>query len=174
MAHSTADSEEDSPDGHSRFVKNFRPLGKSFGSMLAGSFNVRQELIECAEGPRGVVARIRMSFSPAKPKDQYPSGSFLWEIEPGRTHKNGSGASWTELINTEETRNRQLPVLRIKAPARWAFQLGHNRLVQKAAQRIADILNAGDDSGLSFASYAEAARTNFLPSKCRGNFRQSK
>lgn len=35
---STADFEEDSPDGRSRFIKNFRPLGDSFISALAGSF----------------------------------------------------------------------------------------------------------------------------------------
>lgn len=174
MVDSTADSEEDSPDGHSRFIKNFRPLGDSFGSVLAGSFNVREELIACSAGRNGVMATIQMSFSPARSKDHEPSGSFLWEIAPGQANENEKRACWSELINTEETRSRRLQELRIKVGARWIFQLGHNRLIQKAAQRIADVLNAGDDSGLSFASYAQEARTNFLPSKCRGNNRQSK
>ena len=167
MVDSTADSEEDSPDGHSRFIKNFRPLGDSFGSVLAGSFNIRQELIECSKGPCGVAATIRMSFSPAKLRDQEPSGSFLWKIEPAAANESEMDACWTELINTDETRSRQVPELRFKAGARWAFQLGHNRLIQKAAQRIVDVLNATDDRGVVFADYATADRLNFIPGKCR-------
>ena len=174
MVDSTADSEEDSSDGHSRFIKDFRQLGDSFGSVLAGSFNVRQELTQCLAEPEGVVATIQMSFSPARSKDHEPSGSFLWEIEPSQANDSGRCACWTELINTEETRSRRLPELRIKAGAIWIFQLGHNRLIQRAAQRIADVLNSGDDKGINFASYAQEARRNFLPSKCRENFHSSK
>jgi hypothetical protein len=92
---------------------------------------------------RDVVAIILMSFSPARPGDEEPAGSFLWQIEPPRPNELSNGACWTELINTAETRSRRLPQLRIKRGARWIFQLGHTRLMKKAAERIAEILNAG-------------------------------
>ena len=58
MVDSTCGSEEYSPDRQARFVKNFRPLGGGLGSVLAGSFDVHQELIEYTEGKRGVAAII--------------------------------------------------------------------------------------------------------------------
>ena len=143
MVDSKCGSEEYSPEKQARFVKNFRPLGDSLGSVLAGSFDVHQELIEYTEGMRGVVAIILMSFSPASPGDEEPAGSFLWQIEPPRPDELSNGACWTELINTAETRSRRLPELQIKRRARWIFQLGHNRLMKKAAERIAEILNTG-------------------------------
>ena len=161
MVDSTADSEGNSPDGLSRFIKNFRPLGNRFGSVLAGSFGVSQEFIECSEGAHGVKAIIRMSFSPANSRDQEPSGSFLWLIESAEANKSEMRTCWTELINTDETRGRQITELRIKAGAKWAFQLGHNRLIRKAAQRIAEILNAGNDSEVALANNGEADRLNF-------------
>src|SRR5438046_7781659 len=63
MADSTADSEDCSSDGNSRFIQNFKPLGNSFASIFTGSFNISQEIFECAMGPKGVVAAIRVSFS---------------------------------------------------------------------------------------------------------------
>jgi hypothetical protein len=87
MVDSIADSEEDAQDGSSRFIKNFRPLGYSFFSVLAGPFNVHQELFECSLEPHGVVATIRMSFSPSNSKDHEPTGSFLWDIEPDRANE---------------------------------------------------------------------------------------
>ena len=143
MVDSTCECEEYSPDRRARFVKNFRPLGDGLGSVLAGSFDVHQELIEYTEGMRDVAAIILMSFSPARPGDEEPAGSFLWQIEPARPDELSNGACWTELINTAETRSRRLPELRIKRGARWVFQLGHNRLMKKAAERIAEILNTG-------------------------------
>ena len=141
MLYSTCDSEEYSPNRQSRFIKNFRPWGNRLGSALAGSFNVYQELIEYTDGIQGVIATIRMTFSPANPTDEEPSGSFLWQIEPARPDELDRGACWTELINTEETRNRRFPELRIKPWAKWIFQLGHKRLIQKAAERVAEALN---------------------------------
>jgi len=155
MTDSTADSEEDSPDGRNRFIKNFSPLGDSLGSRLAGSFNVRQELIACTQGQHGVVSTIRMSFSPVSPEDEGPCGSFLWKVEPESPNENEERACWTELINTEETRAERLPELRIPTWRRWIFSLGHNRLMHKAAQRIADVLN-GDSSLVVFDAGAQA------------------
>jgi len=143
MVDSTCECEEYSPDRRARFVKNFRPLGGGLGSVLAGPFDVHQELIEYTEGMRDVVAIILMSFSPARPGGEEPAGSFLWQIEPARPDELSNGACWTELINTAETRSRRLPELQIKRRARWIFQLGHNRLMKKAAERIAEILNTG-------------------------------
>lgn len=150
MAASTADSEEDAPDGRSRFIKNFRPGGNWFGSRLAGSFNVRQELMESAERRQATLPMIRMTFSPARPEDEVPNGSFLWRVEPGPPNENGTRACWTELINTEETRAEGLPDLRVGTWRRWVFSFGHNRLMQKAAQKIADVLN-GDSNMDVFA-----------------------
>ena len=141
MVDSTCGSEEYSPEKQARFVKNFRPLRDRLGSVLAGSFDVHQELMEYTEGIHGVIAIIRMSFSPARPGVEGPTGSFLWQIEPSRPDDLRTGTCWTELINTEETRSRRLPELKIKRGARWIFQLGHNRLMRKAAERIAEILN---------------------------------
>ena len=121
MVDSPCECEEYSPDRRARFVKNFRPLGGGLGSVLAGPFNVHQELIEYTEGMRGVVAIILMSFSPARLGDEEPAGSFLWQIEPTRPDELSHGACWTELINTAETRSRRLPELRIKRGARWIF-----------------------------------------------------
>jgi hypothetical protein len=148
MVDSTCDFEERSRDKEARFIKNFRPLGNSPGSALAGSFDVHQELIERTEGKYGVTGIVRMTFSPARPEDREPTGSFLWQIEPARPDEPDQGACWVELINTEETRHMGFPDLRIKPWARWIFQLGHKRLIQKAAERCAHLLNGGDDSSL--------------------------
>jgi hypothetical protein len=45
------------------------------------------------------------------------------------------------MINTEEIRSRGWHELRVAVGKRWVFQVGHHRLMQKAAQRIADVLN---------------------------------
>ena len=131
MVDSTCECEEYSPDRRARFVKNFRPLGDGLGSVLAGSFDVHQELIEYTEGMRDVVAIILMSFSPARPGGEEPAGSFLWQIEPARPDELSNSTCWTELINTAETRSQRLPELRIKRGARSIFQLGHNRLMKR-------------------------------------------
>lgn len=166
MVDSTADSEEDSADGNSRFIRNFKPFGDGFISRFAGSFHVSQELFECSVGPRGLVAAIRMTFSSSRSKAGMPAGSFLWEIEPGPADEPERRACWTESINTSETRMRQIPGLKIKFGSRRVFLFGHNGLNEKAAQRIADVLNRGNESGAVFASYAQMDRLNFRPGKC--------
>jgi len=163
MVDSAADSEEDSADGNSRFIRNFKPFGDGLVTRVAGSFHVRQELFECSMGPRGLVAAIRMTFSPFGSNDM-PNGSFLWEIEPVPAAERR--ACWTELINTSETRTRQIPDLKIKFGSRRIFLFGHNGLNEKAAQRMADVLNRGDESGAVFATYAQTDRLNFRPGKC--------
>jgi hypothetical protein len=165
MVDSTADSEEDSPDGRVRFIEKFRPLGTQFASALAGRFNVHQELIECMEGPKGTSASIKMTFSPSNEKLREPSGSFLWLIEPGECGRN-QGAFWTELINVPETASREMPALRIRHGRTWVFRLGHNRLIEKAARRVAEVLNTGDSPDLQFADYAVELRLRFKPSMC--------
>lgn len=139
MVDSTAESEEALANGRARLIRGFRPLGSRLGSALAGCFNVHQQLIECTPGPKGSVAIIKMTFSPSN-SDREPSGSFLWFIEPGETVRE-QGALWIELINTQETVSRQIPTLRIGCAKKWVFQFGHNRLIAKAAQRIAAVLN---------------------------------
>jgi hypothetical protein len=166
MVDSTADSEECSSDGNSRFIRNFKPLGASFASIFAGAFNVRQEILECSLGSKGVVAAIRMSFSPCRPEEELPCGSFLWEVEPQRPGTRGTGACWTESINTRESLTKQIPELRIATGKKRVFLLGHNRLNEKAAARIVEILNQSDDGGVVFADYAGADRLNFRPGKC--------
>jgi hypothetical protein len=76
MVDSTADPEEYFPERRARFIKNFKPLEESLVSVLAGSFNVLQELIECSVGRYGIVASIRMSFSPISPTAQGPQREF--------------------------------------------------------------------------------------------------
>jgi len=110
------------------------------------------------------VAAIRMTFSPSSPKADMPNGSFLWEIEPDPAVERR--ACWTESINTSETRTRQIPDLKIKFGSRRIFLFGHNGLNEKAAQRMADVLNRGDESGAVFATYAQTDRLNFRPGKC--------
>jgi hypothetical protein len=66
MVDSTAESEEDSLDGSARFVRRFTPLGAQFASALAGCFHVHQELIECTQSPKGILAAIKMTFSPSR------------------------------------------------------------------------------------------------------------
>jgi hypothetical protein len=165
MVDSTADSEEDSPDGSARFIKRFRPLGTQFGSNLAGCFNVHQELIECTAGPKGTAATIKMTFSPSQDRDREPSGSFIWLVEPAECFRE-RGALWTELINSPETVRRQIPPLRISYEKRWVFRLGHNRLIGKAAQRIAEVVDAGDSRHVQFADYAAEHRLSFKPKVC--------
>src|SRR5438046_10555462 len=53
MADSSADSEDCSSDGNSRFIQNFKPLGNTFASMFAGSFNIHQEVFESVMGEFG-------------------------------------------------------------------------------------------------------------------------
>jgi hypothetical protein len=163
MANSTADAEEDNPDGNSRFIRNFKPFGDTLITVVAGSFHVHQELVECSRGPQGLLATIRMTFSPPNSKSDVPNGSFLWEIEPDSV--DGRGACWTELINTNETRTKQIPGLKIKFGSRRVFLRGHNGLNEKAAQRIVDVLNGAESSAV-FASYAQADRLAFRPGKC--------
>jgi len=166
MIDSTAELEEDSPDGCSRFIRRFWPLGAQFGSALAGCFDVRQELIECTTGPQGTAATIKMTFSPSNKKDCEPMGSFLWLVGPAECGRE-RGALWTELINTSETIQREIPALRIGRGKGWVFRLGHNRLIEKAAQRIAQVLNAGDSSDVQFADYAAGQRLSFRPNMCK-------
>src|SRR5882724_2808367 len=158
MADSAASAEEDSADGNSRFIRTFKPFGDGLVSQVAGSFHVHQELFECSMGPRGLVAAIRMTFSPSSADGGMPTGSFPWEIEPDPAAERR--ACWTELINTSETRTRQIPDLKIKFGSRRIFLFGHNRLNEKAAQRMADVLNRGDESGAVFATYAQTDRLN--------------
>lgn len=165
MANSSGDSEEDSLDGTSRFIKRFRPLGTQFGSTLAGCFDVHQELVECTVGPKGIAASIKMTFSPSNEKDRGPSGSFLWLVEPVERERE-RGALWTELINSPETVSRQIPGLRIGRGKKLIFRLGHNRLIRKAAQRIAEVLNTGDSPDVHFADYAAEHRLSFKPRMC--------
>ena len=162
MVDSTAELEEDSENGRTRFIKKFRPLGAQFPSVLAGCFNVHQELMECERGPKGMAATIKMTFSNSNEKDREPSGSFLWLIEPTQ-HRGQQGALWTELINCRETVSCQLPELRIGRGKKWIFRLGHNHLIGKAALRIAEVLISGDHPNLEFAKYAAADRLNFKP-----------
>jgi hypothetical protein len=108
-----------------------------------------------------------MSFSPYDKRGKEPTGAFLWRIEPGETTGDDALAFWTESINTDETASVGIPELRIKAGSQWAFRLGHNRLIQKAALRIADVLNRPDSPGITFADYARAEGLNFWPGKCR-------
>lgn len=165
MVDSVADTEEDSPGGSARFIRRFKPLGSRFGSALAGCFNVHQELIECTEGPKGIVVAVKMTFSPSSKRDCEPSGSFLWLIEPAEW-LGKQGALWTELINSPETVERQIPALRIGHGKKWVFRLGHNRLIRKAARRVAEVLNAGDYRDLQFADYAAEHRLRFKPKRC--------
>ena len=158
MADSTAESEECGSEGNSRFMRTFRPLGNSFASVFAGSFNVRQEIYECVAGPKGMTAAIRMSFSPCDPKDELPTGSFLWEVEA-----DAAGACWTESINTGESRARQIPELRLETGKKHVFLFGHNQLNEKAARRIVEALNGGD---AVFADYAKTDRMRFRPGRC--------
>lgn len=149
MVDSTAESEEVLANGCGRLIRGFRPLGSRLGSTLAGCFHVQQELIECTPGPKGSAAIIKMTFSPSKEKDSEPSGSFLWLIEPADSARE-QGALWTELINSPETVSRQLPTLRISRAKRLVFRFGHDRLIAKAAQRIAEILNTRGSSDIQF------------------------
>lgn len=162
MVNSTAESEEDSADGSTRFIRKFRPLGTQFASALAGCFNVHQELMECETGPKGMAATIKMTFSPSNEKDREPRGSFLWLIEPAELGRE-EGALWTELINTSETVSRRIAGLRIGRGKKWIFRLGHNLLIGKAAKRIAEVLSAGDSPDVQFTDYAVEHRLSFKP-----------
>jgi hypothetical protein len=166
MIDSTAEHEDARADGCCRLIAGFRPLGNSFGYFLGGSFNVRQELIDCSRRSGDVLATIQLSFSPYNQRDKAPTGAFQWSIEPGETAGHEALASWTESINTDETARLRVPELRIKAGSQWAFRLGHNRLIQKAALQIAEVLSNPDDPGINFAEYAMEDRLNFWPAKC--------
>jgi hypothetical protein len=157
MADSTACSEECFPDRRARSIKTFRPLGKRLGSALAGSFDVLQELIECFAGPYGTVANIRMSFSPTTPEAQGPTGSFLWQVEACQPNGPERCACWRELVNTGEIWSKGWPELTMKAGKRRVFQWGHHHhLMEKAAHRIADVL---DTNSIVAASCARARLT---------------
>jgi hypothetical protein len=123
MVDSTADSEEYFRDRRARLIRTFKPLGKSLVSVLAGSFNVLQELIECSMGQHGIVAGIRMSFSPASPTARDPNGSFLWQVAPCQPNGTAMRACWMELINTEEIRRRGWPELKVAVGNRWVFSV---------------------------------------------------
>ena len=166
MIDSTVEHEESSADGCGRFITGFRPLGNSFGSFLGGSFNVRQELIDFSRRTSGIVAVLQMSFFPYSQRAREPTGAFLRRIEPGETVGNEALASWVESINTDETASLGVPELRIKAGLQWAFRLGHNRLIHKAAVRISDVLNRPDDPGITFADCARDDRLKFWPAGC--------
>lgn len=165
MVDSTAESEEESADGRARFIKKFRPLGIPFASALAGCFDVHQELMECTSGPKGTAAAIKITFSPFNETKLEPSGSFLWLVEPMERGRE-QGALWTELINSPETVSRQVPGLRIGLGKKSIFRLGHNRLIRKSAQRIAEVLNTGDSPDVRFANYAAEHRLSFKPKMC--------
>lgn len=165
MVDSTAESEEESADGTARFIRKFKPLGTRFGSALAGCFNVHQELIECAPGPKGTPAAIKITFSPFNEKKVEPTGSFLWLVEPIERGRE-QGALWTELINSPESVSRQILGLRIGRGKKSIFRLGHNRLIRKAAQRIVEVLNMGDSPDVQFADYAAEHRLSFKPRMC--------
>ena len=150
MVDSTAEGEEDSSDGSWRVITGFRPLGGSFVSFLGGSFHVRQELIECSQRAGGAAATIPMSFLPYNEKERAPSGSCLWTVEPcGAVDQ--ARSLWSEFINTDETERMGIPQLRIKTGLRWAFRVGHSRLIHKAASRIADVLSNRDERAIAFA-----------------------
>lgn len=165
MIDSTAEHEEARGDGCCRFITGFRPVGNRFGSFIGGMFDVRQELIDCWQRSGDVLATIQMSFFPYTKMGKEPMGSFLWGIEPGE-RGNQAFASWTESINVDETAALRVAELRIRAGRRWAFRFGHNKLMRKAALRIADVLNNPDDRGITFADYARDDGLKFLPAKC--------
>jgi hypothetical protein len=160
MVDSTADPEEYIPDRRARFIENFKPLGRSLGSLWAGSFSVLQELVEYSVGQYGVVATIRMSFSATSPTAQGPSGSFLWQVATCQPNRTAMCACWKEMINTEEIRSRGWHELRVAVGKRGVFQVGHHRLMQKAAQRIADVLNDENADSIALACCSKA-RLNF-------------
>jgi len=109
-----------------------------------------------------------MSFSPCGPKEELPTGSFLWEVEPDSAEAQETRACWTESINTRESGRRQLPDLRIAAGKKRVFLLAQNRLNEKAAARMVEVLNHRDDSGVVFAAGASTDRLSFWPGKCAG------
>lgn len=167
MVDSAAELEEESADGSARFIRMFRPLGSRFASALAGCFNVHQELMEHTAGQKGTSAAIKITFSSLSETHLEPAGSFLWLVEPMECARE-QGALWTELINTPETVSRRIPGLRIGRGKKSIFRLGHNRLIGKSAQRIADILNTGDYADLPSA-HAVTDRLRFNPKKCQIN-----
>src|SRR5258708_19735019 len=107
MVDSAADSEEDSADGNSRFIRTFKPFGDGLVTRVAGSFHVRQELFECSMGPRGLVAAIRITFSPFDSNDT-PSGIFLRKIKPAPAALRQ--ACFTALTPTTATHPRRTPL----------------------------------------------------------------
>jgi hypothetical protein len=169
MIDATAEREDVSSDGTWRVITGFRPMGNGVGSFLGISFNVRQELIDCSRRPDGAIATIRMSFSPHQLNDTEPVGSFLWRIEAGGAIGQ-ERAFWSESINTDETAGLGIPVLRIKTGSQWIFRVSHNRLVQKAAFRIAHVLSHPGDRPIDFAEYARHDGLSFWPAKCGSRF----
>ena len=90
-------------------------------------------------GPKGVAVGYSNVVLSRSPKEELSSGSFLWEVKPDSADTQEVRACWTESINTQESRTRQIPEIRIEAGKKRVFLLGHNRLNEKAAQ--ADVLN---------------------------------
>jgi len=90
------------------------------------------------------------AFLPYNEKERAPAGSFLWTVEP-RGAVDQARSLWSEFINTDETERMGIPQLRIKTGLRWAFRVGHSRLIHKAASRIADVLSNRDERAIAFA-----------------------
>ncbi len=162
MVSSTADSEECSEDGKAREIKNFKPLGRNPTSLVAGSFNIRQELLEFSLGPQGLVAAMQMSFTPTDPDGPGPWGSLLWYVEPDRSDPPATHACWSDLINCEETISRKVPALRVKAGSAEILMELHNRLIGGAARRVAQVLNSKNDKDVVYAEYVKSGRLNCL------------
>lgn len=162
MVTSIADSEECSADASSRLVRNFRPMQNAGASVVAGSFNITQKVLEFSMGPLGISALVQMSFSPTSADGPGPTGSLLWAIEPGRNDLLEPRAYWSDLVNTEETARRGFH-LKVKPGSAEILMALHNRLIGGAARRVAEILNASSyESGVVFSSYVKSGRLDFL------------
>jgi hypothetical protein len=107
-----------------------------------------------------------MSFLPYDEKERAPSGSFLWTVEPGGS-VDQARSLWSEFINTDETKRMGVPQLSIKTGLRWAFRVGHSRLIHKATTGIADVLSNRDERVIAFADYARRDGLNFRPASFR-------
>ena len=103
--------------------------------------------------PYDIVVDIRMSLSPTSPKAIRPSGSFLWQVEPGQLKEPEKYVCWRGPINTEGNTEQGWNELRINAGERGLFQLGYHRIMQKAGHRIADVLNEGNANSILLASF---------------------
>ena len=71
-------------------------------------------------------------------------------------------AYWTDLVNTEETRSRNL-VLKVKPGSAEILMALHNRLIGGAGKRVTEVLNASSyDQGIVFADYVRSGQLAFL------------